>query len=424
MTLSWQPPRHNSGGTVFAYTVEMSTPKDPKAWTVLTNCCQGNSYQAKNLKPDSEYLFRVRAENIHGVSKGSRPSEAVRTSMFEVEQAVYATSGPATAVTEDKPRNVPRRRHSINLHLEGTITSILNHTDIQVKTTTNASSSSSGEVGARSGSSQELDKDREAPRSSSSTLQRDAALRCSLQLSSRKRSLPILLPGTRTNSLTKLRDSQTCSGFKGGRAGDATDSLKRRELGLRSRSASDAYSNSSGSKEDVADRKSCCSSRDESSTDDDPLKPAAEGGGARDEDEDENETTSPWERDDSVNEVSDRIMSAPLCDDVKMALYARSVPDSGPTTWVGRSEHAGGRGAMSGGYDGVGVGEGGLTDFRTLRSLLHSDDILVKATRSLPDVAGVGLGKTNSLQRNNNNNKLTTIVDLDEEEESVRVTTL
>lgn len=398
---------------MFAYTVEMSTPKDPKAWTVLTNCCQGNSYQAKNLKPDSEYIFRVRAENIHGVSKGSRPSEAVRTSMFEVEQSVYATSPPP----EEKTRNAPRRRHSINLHLEGAVTSILNHTDIQVKTT--SSSSGAGEVRTRSGSSQELDKDKEGSRAS--ILQRDAALRSSLQLSSaRKRSLPILLPGTRTNSLIKLRDSQTFPSFRARPGGaDATDSLKRRELGLRSRSASDAYSNSSGSKEDVADRKSFCSSKDESSTDDDLKLPhAAEAGGSQD--EVEQEAHNPWERDDSVNEVSDRIMSAPLCDDLKMALYARSVPE-GPTTWVGRNEYAGGRVAHTGGGD---LSEGGQADFRTLRSLLHSDDILVKATRSLPDVAGVG--KSNSLQRNhNNNNKLTTIVDLeDEDEESVRVTTL
>ena len=154
--------------------------------------------------------------------------------------------------------------------------------------------------------------------------------------------------------------------------------------------------------------------------------------------ENEGDPHNPWERDDSVKEVSDRIMSAPLSDDVKLALYARSVPEA-PATWVGRKGRAAGR--KAGGVDSEGSGEeegeeeDGPTDFRTLRTLLHSDDILVKASRSLPDVAGVGKASS-SLQRsnnyshhshhhnNNNNNKLTTILDLDEDEESVRVTTL
>ncbi|KAK7113117.1 uncharacterized protein [Littorina saxatilis] len=418
VTLSWLPPRHNAGNKVFAYTVEMTTPREPKAWTVVTKSCQGNSYQVKNLKPESEYMFRVRAENIHGVSKGSRPSDVVETKLYEVEE-VYADPVPQ----DDKSRNPPRRRHSINLHLEGGVTSILNHTDIQVKAT-------EPKVASTASSDQELDKD--GQRSRSNTLQRDVTARNSLQW--RKRSLPLLLPGTKTNSLSKLRDSQTFPNIKS-KAGDgSTDSLQKRrgEGSLRNRSASDVHSSCSGSKEDVTDAKSC-SSKSESSADDDlslnkrDSKRDSKTSSERDsriEEEEEEENENPWERDDSVNEVSDRIRTAPLCDDIKIALYARTVPDD-PTTEsgqniVGRSLHT------------VGP-DGGDADFRTLQRLLHSDEIIVKPTRSLPDVVTVGktsssvpknINNNNNNSNNNNNNKLTTIQDLDEDDASVRVTTL
>ena len=392
VTLSWQPPRHNNGGTVFAYTVEMSSPKDPKSWTVLTKSCQGNNYQVKHLQPSTEYLFRVRAENIHGVSKASRPSEVVETKMYDVDQQLYQ---PAS---EDKPRQPPRRRHSINLHLEGTVTSILNHTDIEVKTTSSReprepkTSVSSDTESSGSFPGQEAEKDSFRSDLKTNSLQRDAGLRNSWQ-PSRKRSLPILLPGTRTQSLHKLRDSQTFPTSKA-RLGQATDSLKRREQRWKDRPVSDPPSTSSGSKEDLADSKSC-SSKEESCADED-LKPKVEGKVGDETDR----ATSPWEKGDSVNQVSDGIMSAPLCDDIKMALYARSVPDS-PKPWLGR------------------CGEVGQADFRTLRSLLHSDDIIVKPTRSMPDMV-VGAGSKKAPV----SNTLSTIVDLEEEDESVRITTL
>lgn len=405
VTLTWLPPRHNSGSTIIAYTVEMTCPgkvKD-KQWVTLTQSCQGNSYQVKNLMANTEYVFRVRAENIHGVSKPSRPSDPVPTKMYELDDKAYNVPAP-----EEKCKNTPKRRHSFNLHLESTVTTILNHTDIEVKPrATTISETERGET------------------SKITTLQRDAAARSSLQ-PNRKRSLPILLPGTKTNSMLKLRDSQTLPNIKSA-AGDSSDSLNRKR-NTGSRAGSRSGSEGKLEETDGTGKRD----RNESSTDDDHTKDGSSPELSKHGSDEDLDSSDPWERDETVSGVSVKIMSAPLCDDMKIALYSRSVPDDGAssgadrvykassiTTWIGRNNNTYG--------DGVDPSSDGPTDFRTLRSLLHSDDIIVKPSRSLPDVTGACTGvKKLSVHRNNNNNnnKLSTIVDLEEDEESVRITTL
>ncbi|XP_076449803.1 uncharacterized protein LOC143286098 [Babylonia areolata] len=435
VTLSWQPPRRNSGGTVFAYTIEVCTPSEPKAWTVVTKCCQGNSYQVKNLAASSQYMFRVRAENIHGLSKGSRPSEVVETKMFGVEQQLYV---PAP---EDRVHSAPRHQPSISLHLEGTVTSLLNHTDIQVKTTNREAKISSDTEGTSLGKSErgvhrsleiigaeDRGEEGQGRRWKSNSLQRDAAGRLSLQPDrlrpnglqrdangrsslqpdrwrsnslqreahqrsswqpSRKRSLPILLPGTRTDSLNKLRESQSFPATSKGRLNEGPDTGRKLGQTWRERSASDVRN------EDVVDGKKC-SSKEDCSTDGD-LKPAKRDSGL------EEDAENPWERDDSASEASDGV----TCDDKKAGLYSHSLPDTPPSTCAGVTLY----GMVAPG------GEVGQADFRTLRSLLHSDDVIVRSSHSLPDMA-VGSRKASP------HNTLSTILDQEEDEDSVRITTL
>ncbi|KAL8593183.1 hypothetical protein ACOMHN_009838 [Nucella lapillus] len=421
LTLSWLPPRRSSGSRVFAYTVERSTPSDSKAWTVITKSCQGNSYQVKNLSPSSQYVFRVRAENIHGLSKGSQPSEMVETNMFGVEQQLYV---PAP---EERVRSVPRHQHSINLHLEGTVTAILNHTDIQVKT--NASREVRGDCDSEDGSLRKSDRkvhrsldtvaqnddvdgqDRkwkslqrdsqgrsslQPDRSRTNCLQRDAQQRTSWQ-PGRKRSLPILLPGTKTDSLNKLRESQTFPTTLKNRLNDSTDIGRKRAQTWGDRSASDVNSSLSESQELMDGQKD--SSKNESTTDEE-VKPPKRDSGL------EEDAENPWERDDSCSEASDGVTSPCKCD-VKVDLYPVTDTPPSPPTWRTRSV----QGGVPPG------GEGGQLDFRMLRSLLHSDEIIVKSSHSLPEAMGAGRKPSPA-------STLTTIVDLEEEEDSVRVTTL
>lgn len=438
LTLSWQPPRRNSGSTVFAYTIEMSTPSDPKTWTVITKSCQGNRYQVKNLAPSSHYVFRVRAENIHGRSKGSPPSEVVETKMFGVEQQLY------TPAPEEKVRSIPRHQHSINLHLEGTVSAILNHTDIQVNVHTSkdvrgdcdsedgSSTNSDRKVHrsletvahtddvdshSRSWKSSSLQRDQhirsslQSDKARSNSLLRDSNERCSLQpdrwkssslqrdatprtswLPSRKRSLPILLPGTRTDSLNKLRDSQAFPVSSKNRMNDSSELGRKRAQTWRERSSSDVVDSSVSESQELILEGQKYSSKNESSTEDE-IKPPKRDSGL------EEDAENPWERDDSSSEASDGV----VCSDKKVDLY--------PVSDASHSPPRLGMGVPGG------LCPGGEADFRMLRSLLHSDDVLVKSSHSLPEVIGAGR-KASPI------NTLTTILDMEEDDDSVRITTL
>lgn len=259
------------------------------------------------------------------------------------------------------------RRQSFNLHLEGTVTCILSHTDVDV-------------------SSVKSDVSRDSRKTISGS-QRDFAFRASWQ-PTRKRSLPILLPGTRTNSLVKLRDSQTqpnitklCSS-----SSEGLDSVCKESGSITALKVSESENLCAGEIQlDLSNIKR-----------DDERKQSDTKASKED---------NPWEHSESVTDViNDRIGSALLSDDVKMALYARSGSDVKPS---GQNNlHA------------VIVENEDQTDFRTLRSLLRSEDMIVKPTRSLPDVS------VHSQRAGSARNKLSTIVDTVEDEESVRITTL
>ena len=329
ITLSWQPPRYNpahshgSISAILAYTVEMtkfSTGKSknnhggagngsgggklhPGQWTVLTKACQGTSYNARDLEPDTTYAFRVRAENLYGVGKPSVPSETATTRMFESTgdslsplqssfgnphislspaspqrshrfdfpsppSSPCAPSPPSPPLSETGGHRL-RRRHSFNVHLDGgAVNKIANHSEVvltdpdgQGAATTNfklsqshschaalspdssiASSSSSSSScssalppgfspkhrysdrrrggdtasGERSNRLYERSNNPSNPSVSLSSLCKKNSTRGNSSASSgqlahqgRKISLPILLPGTGTESLSRLRESRT-----------------------------------------------------------------------------------------------------------------------------------------------------------------------------------------------------------------------
>ncbi|ESO99754.1 hypothetical protein LOTGIDRAFT_141563, partial [Lottia gigantea] len=76
LVLTWNAAKHD--GSILAYTVEMCHMSDNR-WLVLTYSCQGCLYQVRNLQPDQIYKFRIRVENIYGLSKPSAESDPVQT---------------------------------------------------------------------------------------------------------------------------------------------------------------------------------------------------------------------------------------------------------------------------------------------------------------------------------------------------------
>ncbi|CAH1789051.1 unnamed protein product [Owenia fusiformis] len=77
--LCWYGPAYDGGSQVLCYRVELCKVKDMK-WKTLTSKCEHTTYNVKNLEPETEYLFRVSAENKHGFSEPCKTSDKVFTS--------------------------------------------------------------------------------------------------------------------------------------------------------------------------------------------------------------------------------------------------------------------------------------------------------------------------------------------------------
>lgn len=85
LTLAWYGSTFDGGSIVTGYLVEMSSwpitsdskPPESTDWKVLTSDCHSTSYIVKGLDLNREYIFRVKAQNVHGSSQPSRVSEPV-----------------------------------------------------------------------------------------------------------------------------------------------------------------------------------------------------------------------------------------------------------------------------------------------------------------------------------------------------------
>ncbi|KAG2459419.1 MYLK protein, partial [Polypterus senegalus] len=83
LTLSWYGPTYDGGSAVQSYTVEIWNSVE-KQWKDLTTC-RSTSYNIQNLLPDRDYRFRVRAQNIYGVSEPSQESDLVKVGETQVD---------------------------------------------------------------------------------------------------------------------------------------------------------------------------------------------------------------------------------------------------------------------------------------------------------------------------------------------------
>lgn len=484
-------------------------------WRTLTKCCQGTTYEARYLEPDTDYVFRVRSENIFGVGKPSHPSDICTTKIYETFPVDFRSSA-VSHNSLDESGHVIKRHYSFNMHIGKGVQSILNHSEINLEST----------VSSRSSSASITDKSK-----TPHTFLRSNILRTSLP-SSRKISAPLLLPGTRNNSLNRLRDSRKCgartdnshktstrdSGISGLREsltvfdsnsvnsessvedGDKKiqDFRSHRlpshtctvyagsidgDSGKGSRSSlcdsmkiSDSQSISDSVVTDVAvsDRKSVIASSRSSNMDScetiNVLSDIDEntdfnktkGLGKIDENSDickinalgciddnsamytsqeklkavdftdsmkkpsnNNEIEfpkgshalgyydtleNPWQTAPSVSGVSEQILAAPVSDDMKMALYSKNLPRSHFVSGSGRSI--------------TGLPTKEAADFRKLRSVLQSHNVIMKNSRSLPDVVAIVTvnGETQTVIKG----KLTTLLNtgINDDDDAVRITTL
>ncbi|XP_045439895.1 myosin light chain kinase, smooth muscle isoform X1 [Pipistrellus kuhlii] len=73
LTLSWYGSSYDGGSAVQSYSVEIWDSVD-KAWKELATC-RSTSFSVRDLLPDRDYKFRVRAINVYGTSEPSQESE-------------------------------------------------------------------------------------------------------------------------------------------------------------------------------------------------------------------------------------------------------------------------------------------------------------------------------------------------------------
>ncbi|XP_011632760.1 titin-like [Pogonomyrmex barbatus] len=81
-TIVWRSPPYDGGRTLIGYTVEARRASE-STWTVIAESCHSLSHtvattEKNSVIPGESYYFRIRAENIHGLSDPSMESELVR----------------------------------------------------------------------------------------------------------------------------------------------------------------------------------------------------------------------------------------------------------------------------------------------------------------------------------------------------------
>lgn len=116
LTVVWSPPQNLRIDEIIAYRVELYNAAT-KRWKVVTNCCQGNSYDVKDLKPDSEYCLRIRAENIYGWSKPSQCTHLIRTRPLPNGRSIFES--------EEAKHSKLVRRHSYHIKIEPKVATML-----------------------------------------------------------------------------------------------------------------------------------------------------------------------------------------------------------------------------------------------------------------------------------------------------------
>lgn len=93
LTLAWYGSTFDGGSMLTGYIVEMSSwpittdssLPEPTDWTIVTSKCHSTSYIMRNLASDREYIFRVRAQNIHGPSAPGKVCEPVSFSKADTD---------------------------------------------------------------------------------------------------------------------------------------------------------------------------------------------------------------------------------------------------------------------------------------------------------------------------------------------------
>ena len=79
VTLSWRPGKQMGASALRGYTVELYSPDTPAGWLTGVRRVAAETVTVPGLRPDTTYVFGVRAENGQGLSPLSELSVPVHT---------------------------------------------------------------------------------------------------------------------------------------------------------------------------------------------------------------------------------------------------------------------------------------------------------------------------------------------------------
>jgi len=86
ITLEWQPPEDNGGADLVGYIIEMAE-AGTNNWKQVPGYCPKTSFTVKSLTEGKKYEFRVRAENMYGVSDPLEGHSVIAKSPFDPPDA-------------------------------------------------------------------------------------------------------------------------------------------------------------------------------------------------------------------------------------------------------------------------------------------------------------------------------------------------
>lgn len=84
--LSWNPPVDDGGSDITNYIVEVSDYGSDN-WRQVPGYCPRTSFTAKGLSEGKKYVFRVRAENMYGVSEPLEGKPVIAKSPYDPPDA-------------------------------------------------------------------------------------------------------------------------------------------------------------------------------------------------------------------------------------------------------------------------------------------------------------------------------------------------
>ncbi|KOC68791.1 Roundabout like protein 2, partial [Habropoda laboriosa] len=83
VSLTWSPGGHEGASKIIDYTVEYFASNPKTSWIVAGAGITDDTYTVTNLKPDTSYVFLVRARNAQGLSLPGPLSDAARTTSLD-----------------------------------------------------------------------------------------------------------------------------------------------------------------------------------------------------------------------------------------------------------------------------------------------------------------------------------------------------